>query len=735
VACWGVNIPQFGKKGLALTGDTKLTASTYAKGAMHFFKIAVVLAVAAIPEGLPAVVTTCLALGTRRLAQRNALVRHLPAVETLGCTSIICSDKTGTLTTNQMSVQKVLVLDEKQQYMEMDVEGISYEPKGRVLHNGKQVTTQDCQTLNELSKVSALCNESGICKKDNGIWERVGESTEAALKVLCEKIGLSGKAPEGESDTPVNDAWDAEFDKLAILEFNRARKSMSVLVGKKGDDKGTLLVKGATEMILNRCSKARLSDGNTINLTNDARKKLISFVEEHYASGKLALRCLAHAILDKKVSVSDSRLQDPNKFEEIESDLTFIGLTGILDPPREEVKPAIQNCKEAGIRVMVITGDNPKTAETICRMIGIFEPEEDIEGKSFTGKEFSAMSLEDKKAAVRKAKLFSRTEPIHKKDIVELLQEPVEQGGPGETAAMTGDGVNDAPALKTADIGVAMGTGTSVAQGAAKMVLADDNFATIVAAVEEGRAIYANTKAFIRYLISSNIGEVVCVFLAVVLGLPEVLSPVALLWVNLVTDGLPATALSFNPAEPGIMTKPPRRRSEQLVDSWMLCRYLVTGAYVGIATVGGYIWWMCKNPKGPMMSFGQLRNNLDLDKSVKFANSYDYSVFRDKAPGTVALSVLVTIEMFNALNAITENKSLIALPPWKNVWLILAVAGSFAQHILVLSWETAEKIFHVTTLSKNEWKFIVGVSLPIIFIDELMKFFSRILEQRARLRP
>jgi len=723
LACWLVNLPKCGAKGMALTGADTVTWQIWMKGAMHFFKIAVTLAVAAIPEGLPAVVTTCLALGTRRMAAKNALVRHLPAVETLGCTSVICSDKTGTLTTNQMSVQRVLLVDKDHKLIEIEVEGITYEPKGRALRKGSPVTSADLSSLNEVSKVSALCNQADIVKNEAGVWERIGESTEAALKVLAEKIGAAGQGSEG--DTPANDFWSAQHQRLAVLEFNRERKSMSVLVGNKGDDKGTLLVKGATEMVLQRCSKMRLADGSTAPLTNDFRKEMIKFVEDNYASGKLALRCLAHAVLDKKLSVNDARLSDPKKFEDVESDLTFVGLTGILDPPREEVKGAIAACKKAGIRVMVITGDNPATAETICRMIGVFDTEESVEGKSYTGKDWINMSMEQKRAAVRSARLFSRTEPIHKKEIVDLLQEPEEQGGPGETAAMTGDGVNDAPALKAASIGVAMGSGTSVAQGAAKMVLADDNFITIVNAVEEGRAIYANTKAFIRYLISSNIGEVVCVFLAVILGLPEVLSPVALLWVNLVTDGLPATALSFNPAEPGIMDKPPRRRNEQLVDAWMLARYMVTGTYVGVATVAGYIWWMCSNPAGPLMTFAQLRNNMACPKSTKFANNFGCEVFNDKRPGTVALSVLVTIEMFNALNAVTETKSLISLGPWANPWLILAVVGAFAQHYLVLSWPAAEVIFHVKRLTQLEWNYVLKVSFPIIIIEEIMKLVTR----------
>eukprot|EP00285_Hemiselmis_virescens_P009676 CAMPEP_0173388770 /NCGR_PEP_ID=MMETSP1356-20130122/11001_1 /TAXON_ID=77927 ORGANISM="Hemiselmis virescens, Strain PCC157" /NCGR_SAMPLE_ID=MMETSP1356 /ASSEMBLY_ACC=CAM_ASM_000847 /LENGTH=1162 /DNA_ID=CAMNT_0014345759 /DNA_START=234 /DNA_END=3719 /DNA_ORIENTATION=- len=734
VACWAINLPKFTKKGMALTGRDENTWAVWGKGAMYFFKIAIVLAVAAIPEGLPAVVTTCLALGTRRLAKKNALIRHLPAVETLGCTSIICSDKTGTLTTNQMSVQKVLLVDKGDQLVELDVEGITYQPEGLIKDKkGTPVTAKDYASLNELCKVASLCNDSGLSKNAQGVWERVGESTESALKVLCEKIGVAGQSLEekGAGGLPVNQYYASKHKKLATLEFNRQRKSMSVLVAGPGEEaKGTLLVKGAMEMVLKRCSKVRVADGSTHNLTPEWRKRIITYVEENYASGRLALRCLAHAVLDKKLPADDRRLQDPKMFEELESDLTFIGVTGILDPPRVEVRPAIEKCKKAGIRILVITGDNPKTAETICRMIGIFEDDEDTTGKSFTGREFANMSDAEKLKAVFTAKLFSRTEPMHKKDIVQLLQRPKELGGPGETAAMTGDGVNDAPALKAADIGVAMGTGTSVAQGAAKMILADDNFTTIVSAVEEGRGIYANTKAFIRYLISSNIGEVVCVFLSVLLGLPEVLSPVALLWVNLVTDGLPATALSFNPVEPGIMDRPPRDRNAALVDGWMLVRYLVTGTYVGVATVSAYIWWMCSNRDGPRMRFSQLVGHLECDKNTVFENGFGCDIFKSVRPTTLALSTLVTIEMFNALNAITETKSLITMSPFSNPWLVTAVAGSFAQHLLVLSWPVAEVVFRVTSLNLYEWRFILLISFPIIIIDEILKFISRRIDAR-----
>ncbi|EKX34453.1 hypothetical protein GUITHDRAFT_158817 [Guillardia theta CCMP2712] len=726
ILCWVVNIFSFKRKGTMVVTST-FRDSDYGYlwcwlfGALFYFKEAVALAVAAIPEGLPAVVTTCLALGTRRMAKRNALIRHLPAVETLGCTSVICSDKTGTLTTNQMSVEKVLTFGKNStDLVEMDVSGITYEPKGEVTRDGRRVTMRDHDVLSYLSKIMSLCNQSNISCNSAGHWDKIGESTEASLKVLVEKLADPSMLGSSGSHTPGNDMWTKMFKREATLEFARDRKSMSVIV-----DGVQLLCKGAPESVLARCTSAMMANGDIVQMTDRMREAIMSKVEKEYGSDTKALRCLAHAF-SQKVELSDKRLADPKSFASVESNMTFVGVVGIRDPPRKEVKDSIMTCKKAGIRVIVITGDNQKTAEAVCRMIGVFEPDEDVHGKSLTGAEFARMSRREQLQAVMNASLFSRTEPIHKQVIVECLQTREAEGGPGEVAAMTGDGVNDAPALHAADIGVAMGSGTAVAQGAAKMVLADDNFTTIVAAIEEGRAIYNNTKAFIRYLISSNIGEVVCIFLAVLLGIPEVLVPVTLLWVNLVTDGLPATALSFNPPETDIMTKKPRKRDEQLLSAWILVRYVVIGAYVGIACILGFIWWQTTYEHGPKMQFAQLRDHLQChDKNFKFANGFDCHVMEDKRPKTVSLSILVVVEMFNALNAISENESLLMMPPWVNPWLLATILLSMTQHFIILAVPQFRTIFQVAHLNQEEWTMVVLLSFPVILLDEVMKMISR----------
>merc|ERR1719355_305195 len=438
-----------------------------------------------------------------------------------------------------------------------------------------------------------------------------------------------------------------------------------------------------------------------------------------YGTGRDTLRCLCLATADSPMNPKDMDLEESSKFAKYEVNLTFCGVVGMLDPPRMEVAPAIVLCKEAGIRVIMITGDNKNTAEAICKRIGIFAEDERTDGLAFSGREFDDLSAGEQKNAVANSRMFARVEPFHKSKIVDYLQQMK------EISAMTGDGVNDAPALKKAEIGIAMGSGTAVAKSASEMILADDNFTSIVAAVEEGRAIYANMKQFIRYLISSNIGEVVCIFLAAALGLPEALIPVQLLWVNLVTDGLPATALSFNPPDLDIMDKPPRASDETLITPWLFFRYMAIGIYVGIATVGGAAYWFIYDPTGPQMSYYQLSHFLTCPAEPQNFKGISCDLFQSPEPMTMALSILVTIEMCNAINAISENQSLVAMPPWINPLLLGAMALSFGLHFVILYVDVMATVFQVTPLSIAQWMTVLKFSIPVILLDELLKWVAR----------
>lgn len=568
------------------------------------------LGVAAIPEGLAVVITTCLALGTQKMAARNAVVRSLPSVETLGSCSVICSDKTGTLTTNQMSVNKVAFLNQSGTGLEeIDVEGTTFAPEGDLSSDGAKIENPaaSSETMLKLTEVAALCNESRLAfDSKNGAFSNVGEPTEGALRVLVEKIGTpevalnreTKKLPAWEKLHRASQYYEDLNPLVATYEFSRDRKSMSVLVGPESRQR--LLVKGAPESIIERCNHILVgSKGKKVPLERKHAELLSQEVKDY---GNRGLRVIALASTENLQAVRSqlSSAKTTEEYLQIEQALTFVGLVGMLDPPRPEVAESIRKCKQAGIRVVVITGDNRNTAESICRQIGVFGTNEDLTGRSYTGREFDSLSEAEKLQAAKRALLFSRTEPTHKSQLVDLLQSS------GEVVAMTGDGVNDAPALKKSDIGVAMGSGTDVAKLAADMVLTDDNFATIEGAVEEGRSIYNNTQQFIRYLISSNIGEVVSIFLTAAVGMPEALIPVQLLWVNLVTDGLPATALSFNPPDHDVMRRAPRKRDEALVGGWLFFRYMVVGIYVGAATVFGYAWWFMLNPEGPRITFWQL---------------------------------------------------------------------------------------------------------------------------------
>uniref|UniRef100_A0A673X4B9 Calcium-transporting ATPase n=1 Tax=Salmo trutta TaxID=8032 RepID=A0A673X4B9_SALTR len=720
IAVWMINIGHF---------NDPVHGGSWIRGAVYYFKIAVALAVAAIPEGLPAVITTCLALGTRRMAKKNAIVRSLPSVETLGCTSVICSDKTGTLTTNQMSVCRMFILDKAEgnscSLNEFTITGSTYAPEGEVYQDGRLVKSSAYDGLVEIATICALCNDSSLDYNEaKGVYEKVGEATETALTCLVEKMNAFDTDIKGLSKIDRANACNSVITQLMkkefTLEFSRDRKSMSVYctANKARSSLGKMFVKGAPEGVIDRCTHVRVGT-NKVAMTPGIKERIMSTIRE-YGTGRDTLRCLALATRDAPPRKEDMVLVDCARFAGYESGLTFVGCVGMLDPPRTEVAASIKLCRLAGIRVIMITGDNKGTAVAICRRIGILSEEDDVDKMAFTGREFDDLSPQAQRDAVTNARCFARVEPSHKSKIVEFLQ------GMDEITAMTGDGVNDAPALKKAEIGIAMGSGTAVAKSASEMVLADDNFSSIVAAVEEGRAIYNNMKQFIRYLISSNVGEVVCIFLTAALGFPEALIPVQLLWVNLVTDGLPATALGFNPPDLDIMNKPPRSAKEPLISGWLFFRYLAIGCYVGAATVGAATWWFVAAEDGPMISLYQLSHFLQCSPDNPDFADLECHVFESPYPMTMALSVLVTIEMCNALNRWNNlHSSLLRMPPWENIWLLGAICLSMSLHFLILYVEPLPVIFQITPLDLTQWLVVLKISLPVILLDELLKFVAR----------
>uniref|UniRef100_A0A8C7JV90 Calcium-transporting ATPase n=1 Tax=Oncorhynchus kisutch TaxID=8019 RepID=A0A8C7JV90_ONCKI len=696
IAVWMINIGHF---------NDPVHGGSWIRGAVYYFKIAVALAVAAIPEGLPAVITTCLALGTRRMAKKNAIVRSLPSVETLGCTSVICSDKTGTLTTNQMSVCRMFILDKAEgnscSLNEFTITGSTYAPEGEVYQDGRLVKSSAYDGLVEIATICALCNDSSLDYNEaKGVYEKVGEATETALTCLVEKMNAFDTDIQGLSKIDRANACNSVITQLMkkefTLEFSRDRKSMSVYctANKARSSLGKMFVKGAPEGVIDRCTHVRVGT-NKVAMTPGIKERIMSTIRE-YGTGRDTLRCLALATRDAPPRKEDMVLVDCARFAgyEVRSGLTFV--------------------------VIMITGDNKGTAVAICRRIGILSEEDDVDKMAFTGREFDDLSPQAQRDAVTNARCFARVEPSHKSKIVEFLQ------GMDEITAMTGDGVNDAPALKKAEIGIAMGSGTAVAKSASEMVLADDNFSSIVAAVEEGRAIYNNMKQFIRYLISSNVGEVVCIFLTAALGFPEALIPVQLLWVNLVTDGLPATALGFNPPDLDIMNKPPRSAKEPLISGWLFFRYLAIGCYVGAATVGAATWWFVAAEDGPRISLYQLSHFLQCSPDNPDFADLECHVFESPYPMTMALSVLVTIEMCNRSilsssknNYLSENQSLLRMPPWENIWLLGAICLSMSLHFLILYVEPLPVIFQITPLDLTQWLVVLKISLPVILLDEL----------------
>jgi Ca2+-transporting ATPase len=623
----------------------------------ELFLSAVSLAVAAIPEGLPAVVTIALALGVQRMARRHALVRRLPAVETLGCAQVICSDKTGTLTVGEMTARKIVTSEGI-----VSVSGEGYSTAGVFFANGVERTAAEAPLLDNLLRAAAACNDAEF-RQQNTQPIAIGDPTEIALLVVAAKGGIT------------RDAIEVEMPRLGTLPFDSERKRMTVIRNRGG--RAWAFVKGAPEVILERCVALRTAKEVTA-LTDSDRARMLQ-ASALMAHDALRVLALAERPLDT--------MADP---EVIEQDLTLLGLVGLQDPPRAEVRDAVQRCKRAGIRTVMITGDHPDTAGAIARELGILEPEDAV----VVGRELDRIDDQELAQRVPGIAVYARVTAEHKLRIVRAWK------AQGAVVAMTGDGVNDAPALKEASIGVAMGlTGTEVTKEAAAIIITDDNFASIVAAVEEGRGIYDNIAKTLAYLLGGNVGELALMFIAAVVGWPLPLLPIQLLWINLVTDGLPALALATDPIDPGVLTRPPRRPEVQLVD-W---NFLKRIAFVGCLTAGvalsafAYEWY--------------IDNNL--------AHARD-----------AAFSVLVIAELFRAFGARSDTRNVWQVGLLSNMQLVVIVLASFALQLAIHHLPALQALFGTTPISPVQCvAWLVLGSVPLLAL-ELRKVLRRFREAR-----
>ena len=578
------------------------------------FLLGVSLAVAAIPEGLAAIVTVSLALGVSRMLKRKALVRKLPAVETLGCTSVICSDKTGTLTQNKMTVKEVFV-------------------------NGKiyKIDNERLPENNILMKSFVYCNDCNYdFSKDNIENALYGDPTETALiKLYFNDINLLKNRI-----SVINRIFDVPFDSI--------RKMMSVIVNENG--KEVCYVKGAPERLINKCTHI-YEDGVIKPLTHQKKTQILDSVEN---MSNRALRCIGGAYKENNLTRDEKTL---------ESNLIFLGIAGIIDPPRPEVKEAVKKCRLAGIRPVMITGDHKNTAYAIGKDLNIVASKDQV----ITGEELEKITDDELKEKVKNIRIFARVTPKHKLRIVRAFKQT------GNIVAMTGDGVNDAPAIKEADIGIAMGiSGTDVTKEASAMILMDDNFSTIVSAVEEGRTIYDNIRKFIRYLLSCNLGEVLTMFLASLFYLPTPMLPIQILFVNLATDGLPAIALGVDPADKDIMNQQPRDKKEGIFARGLTEKILVRGCLIGVCTLLSFVGGMYFG-----MSLETCR--------------------------TMALATLVMSQLFHVFECRSERHSIFEINLFTNPYLVLAVSTSIIMLLGIIYIPFFRTIFHTTILGLNSW--------------------------------
>jgi Ca2+-transporting ATPase len=633
------------------------------KDIVNLFMTAVSLAIAAVPEGLPAIVTICLALGMQRMIKRNALVRKLPAVETLGCTTVVCSDKTGTLTQNEMTVVQAWAGGKR-----MRISGEGYDPSGQFHLDEQPMQASADPDTALLLRGALLCNDARLEEKEGEsgkAWRIVGDPTEGAMVVAAAKGGFVRRDAE------------AELPRIAEIPFDSDRKRMST-VHRGTADGGALFafVKGAPDVVLEHCTRA-VRDGTPAALTEEFRRTVL---EQNRDMASNALRVLAVAY--RRLEELPAALTP----ETLENDLVFIGLLGMIDPPRPEVIEALALARGAGLKTIMVTGDYKDTAEAIARDIGLRTPG----GLVLTGPEIEKMSDPELAALADKLDVCCRVSPQHKTRIVEALK------AREHVVAMTGDGVNDAPALKRANIGVAMGiTGTDVAKQTADMVLTDDNFASIVAAIEQGRIIYSNIRKFVYFLLACNVGEILIIFCAMLVGMPVPLRPVQLLWLNLVSDGAPALALGMEKGDRDIMKQPPRSPSEPVINRDMAIGIGVIGVVDAIAILTVFYLALQRFP-------GQL-----------------------EAAQTMAFVTLCTSEMIRAFTARSEYQSVFSIGVFSNRWMVWAVAASFLLVLAVVYVPFLRPFFDTVPLSASDWLFMLPFFFASPLAMELLKLYFR----------
>lgn len=626
------------------------------------------LAVAIVPEGLPIVVTIALALGVQQMARRHALMRNLPSVETLGSVSVICTDKTGTLTHNEMTVRKLWVGG-----ITVDVSGSGYKNEGKFSVENTIINPQKTQMMQMLLKTGMLCNNARL-SEENGTTTVIGDPTEGALLVSAEKAGIA------------YEQLNEQYPRTAEIEFTSERKRMTTL--HKFKKKTVALSKGAPDVLLKCCSRIYI-DGKIKRLSKEDKERVHSAME---ACASQALRILGFAYKED--------IKENTRLEDVENDMIFLGMQAMIDPPREEVKSAIEKCKSAGIKVVMITGDHKTTAVAIAKELG-------IEGEAMTGEELQSLSVEQLKQCSDSIGVIARVDPEHKMKIVEAFK------AKGYIVAMTGDGVNDAPALKNADIGIAMGiTGTDVAKEASAMVLADDNFTSIVNAVEEGRTIFDNIRIFLKYLLAGNSAELISIFIALLIGLPLPLLVLQILWINVVTETIPAIALSKEPPQADIMARPPRKQQRNLLNRKDLGWLLLTTVIIGTGSLGAFYYALSSSG----WAFGTVIDNSSPPQYYLHAT-------------TIMFTALVLFQMFNVFNNKAPRESVFFRELVNNPWLLFAISISVLLQVAIVQLPFFNAVFSTTPLTLPEWLMLIAISSSILWIGEIVKFVARSLDK------